>query len=327
LTPLRSHLKKKHLWLGGLLAGALFLPHVLWQAANGWPTLEFIENATRYKNADFSVAQFAGAQLLEIHPFLAPIVLVGLAWLLAHHQGRRFRVLGILYVTVFTVMALQKSKPYYLGPAYPMLLAAGAVALEGGTVGRRWAGPARFALVAVLALGGLLIAPLVVPVLPVDTLVRYEGALGLHAPAAEKKKMGLLPQHFADRFGWEEMAQGVAAVYEGLPPQERSEAMILASNYGEASALRYHGRRLGLPPAVSQHNNFHLWGPGRGTGAVVITVGIPAEDLRDAFESITVGPHLDSPYAMPYEIEYPILVCRGLRRPLAEAWRRGKSFI
>jgi hypothetical protein len=171
------------------------------------------------------------------------------------------------------------------------------------------------------------VAPLVVPVLPIETLVRYEGALGLHAPASEKKQMGLLPQHFADRFGWEEMAQAVAGVYQALPPEERSEAIILASNYGEASALRYYGRRLGLPPAVSQHNNFYLWGPGRGTGAVVITVGIPRGDLRDAFESVTVGPRLDSPYAMPYEIENPILVCRGLRLPLAEAWRRGKSFI
>ncbi len=327
LTPLRSHLRRPRLWLGGLLAGLLFLPHVLWQVANSWPTLEFIENATRYKNAEFSVAQFALAQILEIHPFLAPIVLLGLGWLFAHHEGRRFRVLGILYVTVFAVMALQKSKPYYLGPAYPMLLAAGAVAFEAGTAGWAWAGRARFALIAVLATGGLVVAPLVVPVLPIETLVRYEGALGLHAPASEKKQMGLLPQHFADRFGWEEMAQAVAGVYRALPPEERSEAIILASNYGEAGALRYYGRRLGLPPAVSQHNNFYLWGPGRGTGAVVITVGIPRGDLRDAFESVTVGPRLDSPYAMPYEIENPILVCRGLRLPLAEAWRRGKSFI
>ena len=148
LTPLRSHLTRPRLWLGGLLAGALFLPHVLWQMANGWPTLEFIRNATRYKNAEFSVAQFAGAQLSEIHPFLAPVVLGGLAWLFAHREGRRFRVLGILYVTVFLVMALQKSKPYYLGPAYPMVLAAGAVAFEGWTGGRAWAGRARFALIA-----------------------------------------------------------------------------------------------------------------------------------------------------------------------------------
>jgi hypothetical protein len=327
LTPLRSHLRKPRLWLGGLLAGALFLPHVLWQVANGWPTLEFIQNATRYKNADFSVAQFAAAQLLEIHPFLFPVWLAGLVWLLVHPEGRRFRVLGIVYVVVFAVMAAQKSKPYYLGPAYPMLLAAGAVAIERFTAGGGW-GRARPAIVGVLLLGGVAVAPLVVPLLPVETLVAYERALGLHAPNAEKKMMGPLPQHFADRFGWEEMARAVASIYEGLSPEDRSKVTILASNYGEAGALRYHGRHLGLPPAVSQHNNFYLWGPGSGTGEVVIAVGIPEEKLRDGFRTVEVGPRLDSPYAMPYETEQPILVCRGLKWPLLEAWhRRGKSFI
>ena len=91
--------------------------------------------------------------------------------------------------------------------------------------------------------------------------------------------------------------------------------------------MRYHGRRYGLPPAVSQHNNFYLWGPGPGSGAVVITVGIPIEDVQGAFESVTVGPRVESPYAMPYETRRPILVCRGLKVPLGDAWRRGKRYI
>ena len=326
LTPLRRHLLRPHPWLGGLVALALFVPHLLWQVRHDWPTLEFIRNATRYKIADVTPLQFLMAQGDEIHPLNAPVWIVGLWFLLASREGRRFRVLGIIYLVALAVMAIQKSKPYYLGPAYPMLLAAGAVALEGWTAERPWL-RLRPALVAVLVLGGAFVAPLVVPLLPVETLIAYQRSLGLQAKPAEKQTLGPLPQHFADRFGWEELAEAVASVYESLPENERRAATILAANYGEAGALRYHGRRYGLPAAVSQHNNFYLWGPGPGSGAVVITVGIPIEDVQDAFESVTVGPRLESPYAMPYETRRPILVCRGLKVPLEDAWRRGKSYI
>ncbi|MFI5007507.1 MAG: glycosyltransferase family 39 protein [Solirubrobacterales bacterium] len=326
LTPLRRHLLRPQIWLGGLVALAFFVPHIFWQVRNDWPTQEFIRNATRYKIADISPLQFLLAQGTEIHPWNAPVWIAGLWFLLAGREGRRFRALGIIYLVALAVMALQKSKPYYLGPAYPMLLAAGAVALERWTAERPWL---RFrpAVVALLTLWGAVAAPLLVPLLPVETLIAYQRTLGIKPAAAEKQALGPLPQYFADRFGWEELAQAVASVYDGLSQDERRAATIVAGNYGEAGALRYHGRRYGLPPAVSQHNNFYLWGPGPGTGAVVIAVGIPIEDVRDAFESVTVGPRIESPYAMPYETQRPILVCRGLKIPLADAWRRGKRYI
>jgi hypothetical protein len=326
LTPLRRQLLRPHPWLGGLLALALFAPHLLWQVRQDWPTREFIENATRYKIASLTPLQFLLAQLDEIHPFNLPVWLAGLGFLLFGREGRRFRVLGIVYLAALVAMAAQKSKPYYLGPAYPMLLAAGAVAIEGWTGARPWL-RWRPALPAVLVAGGMLVAPLVVPLLPVEALIAYQRALGVRNTPAERHEMGPLMQHFADRFGWEEMARTVASVYEALAPEERRAASIVTANYGEAGALRYYGRRLGLPPAVSQHNSFYLWGPGPGSGEVVIAVGIPAEDLREAFLSVTVGPRVESPYAMPYETRHPVLVCRGLKPPLEEAWRRGKHYI
>jgi 4-amino-4-deoxy-L-arabinose transferase-like glycosyltransferase len=324
LTPLRSHLLRPQLWLGGLLAAALFLPHLLWQVAHDWPTLEFIRNAKLYKITPFSPLQFFGAQFGEIHPWNAPLWLGGLLWLLAGREGRKFRVFGIVYVVAFVTMSLQNSKPYYLGPAYPMLLAAGAVAFEGLSRTRTYLRPV---LVCVLVVGGLLIAPLVVPLLPVERLIAYQRALGAAPVAAERTDMGPLQQHFADRFGWEEMTAAVAKVYQGLPENEKAAALIVTSNYGEAGALRYFGPRHGLPAAVSQHNNYFLWGPGQTHADVVITVGMDVEDVTDTFESVTVAGRLESPYAMPFETRSPILVCRGLKIPLAEAWARGKKFI
>jgi 4-amino-4-deoxy-L-arabinose transferase-like glycosyltransferase len=324
LTPLRSHLRRPEPWLGGLIAAAMFLPHVLWQIRHDWPTLEFIRNAKLYKIAALTPLQFLGAQILDMHPLNLPLWVGGLLWLLAGREGRKFRVFGILYVVAFVTMALQKSKPYYMDASYPMLLAAGAVAFEGLSRTRTALRPVA---VAVLAVGGLLIAPLAIPLLPVEKLIAYQRFLGLAPVAAERSRLGPLPQHFADRFGWEELTAAVAEVYGSLSPGEKDTALLVTSNYGEAGALRYFGPRHGLPRAVSQHNSYFLWGPGTDRADVVITVGMSVEDVQDTFESVTVAGRFESPYAMPYETRAPILVCRGLKVPLAEAWARGKRFI
>ena len=49
LTPSRRLLFTRGPWMAGAIAAVIFLPHVLWQIANGWPTLEFIRNASRDK--------------------------------------------------------------------------------------------------------------------------------------------------------------------------------------------------------------------------------------------------------------------------------------
>jgi len=260
-TPLRRHLARREPWQGLLLALLLFSPYVIWELRHDWATLEFMRNATRYKNVGLSPLGFAVAQLRDVHPFNAPLWGLGLAWLLFAPAGRRFRALGIVFVAVLSALAMQQSKPYYLGPAFPMLLAAGAVVIESFCEGRRssWL---RTALLVVLATGGALTAPLVIPVLPVESLIAYQRALGVTPTASERSRLGPLGQHFADRFGWHELTGEVARIYAALPAEERAGAVILTKNYGEAGAVDYYGRRYRLPPAISSHNNYYVWGPG-----------------------------------------------------------------
>lgn len=326
LTPLRRHLRTPYPWLGALMAAVLFAPHVIWQVRHGWPTLEFIHNAQQHKIAPLSPLAFLLAQVEQVHPLNAPLWLAGLGVLLFGREERRFRCLGIAYLTALTLMVVQRAKPYYLSPAYPMLLAAGAGAVERWLAGFRVSWP-RPALLLVLAAGGALSAPFVVPLLPVDTFIAYQRTLGQAPRTDERHGMGPLPQFFADRFGWEEMTRAVASAYASLPPEDRARAVIVTSNYGEAGALNYFGPSYGLPRAVSQHNNFFLWGPGTDRADVVITVGMSPEDVQDSFESQTIAGRIVAPYAMPYETRNPILVCRDLKLPVAEAWARGKSFI
>ncbi len=321
-TPLRRLLRRPGPWLAGAIAGLVFLPHVLWQVQNGLPTREFIENATRFTNVALSPAQFFAGQITEIHPLNAPLWIAGLAWLLFARRGRPYRALGIVYVVAFVILAAQHSKPYYLGPAYPPLLAAGAVVVE--SVRWRWIRPV---IVTVLLLSGAALAPFAIPALPVETFIAYQRALGATPTPSERSALGPLPQFFADRFGWQELTDAVAAAYRGLSTEDQGRVVIVTSNYGEAGALRYLGRRLRLPPAVSQHNSFYFWGPGRQDVDLAIIVGMNPDGLREAWTSIEVAGRWHSAYAMPYERRWPILVCRGLKLPLRDAWRRGRHFI
>ena len=111
-----------------------------------------------------------------------------------------------------------------------------------------------------LIISGFLFAPFMLPVLSVETFLRYQQALGLELPKTEVMHTGALPQHFGDRFGSPEMVENVARIYHNLPPQERSKTAIYGNNYGEAAAIDFFGPRHGLPKAISGHQSYFLWG-------------------------------------------------------------------
>ena len=235
LTPERRHLGSRWIWLGGLIAAALVLPHVLWQIQNDWPTAEFVRNATERKNVALPPLAFFREQVMQMQPFTFPVWLAGLGWLLLARAGRPFRLLGWMYLAAFVVLVSQSSKPYYLSPAYPVLFAAGGVALEAGLRRLRegWLRPALAgACLAVVVLGGAIGAPLVVPLLPVERLIPYLRTLGLQANSGERHEMGDLPQHFADMHGWTTLVDEIERVWRTLPPAEREKAGVLVQNYG-----------------------------------------------------------------------------------------------
>jgi hypothetical protein len=184
----------------------------------------------------------------------------------------------------------------------------------------------RAALLGLILIPGLLIAPLMLPILPVESFVRYQSAIGFTPSVGERVKQGVLPQYFADMFGWPQMAKKIAAVYWSLPPAERAKAGFWGNNYGEAAAIDIFGQPLGLPPALSGHNQYHLWGPQGRDGSVLIIIGGSTEHYDDLFQSHSVAGHIDAPYAMPYETDQPIYVLRGLKMPMKELWLEAKSY-
>jgi hypothetical protein len=81
-----------------------------------------------------------------------------------------------------------------------------------------------------MIISGALIAPFAITVLPVKTYIQYSTALNFQQPALENWKLGLLPQVYADQFGWKEMVATVARVYNGLPAELRAKTAILAQH-------------------------------------------------------------------------------------------------
>jgi hypothetical protein len=316
--------RSRWLWLGGVVAAVLFLPHLIWQQLNGWPTLEFMAHARRFKMAALSPVDFLGEVVL--HTAVAPwLWILGLAWLLLGRAAKPFRALGLAFLVVLAVLVLSGGKPYYLAPAYAAPLAAGSVALEGWTRSRaRWLRPVLAVLVVV---AGLALAPLGRPVLPVDDFVRYAAAIGIEGAPEERHEMGRLPQFFADMHGWREMAEAVAGVVRTLPEEQRRKACIFGQNYGEAGAMEYFGPDLDLPPAISAHNSYWLWGPGPCDGDVLIVIGDDRGRLDELFESVELGATFTCRDCMPYENDRPIWVCRGLRMPIRELWAEIRHFI
>jgi hypothetical protein len=183
--------------------------------------------------------------------------------------------------------------------------------------GFRWL---RTAVPVVVLVTGVLLAPLAKPLLSVNAFVRYQARLGLAPRPAEHQELGRLPQLFADRLGWRELAETVADVYRGLPEQDRLQACIVGQNYGQAGAIDFYGRDLGLPTALSGHNSYHLWGPRGCTGEVLIVIGDDRERLEELFESVEPAAVHTCGDCMPYENHKPIWVCRDLKMSIDELW-------
>ena len=263
----------------------------------------------------------------NLNPILLPLWLGGLA-ALAFGSLKRYRALAVTFAVFFVLMLVLKAKSYYLAPAYPMLLAAGGVALEGRLGSWRWSagrGWPKAAVATLLVLAGALLAPLALPLLSPAGYVAYSKALGVTPAKTEVRHVGPLPQLFGDQFGWPELVADVARVWNGLTPEERSRGAIFANNYGEAGAVNLFGPALGLPTAISAHQSYFLWGPPAFRGDVLVVTQDDRASLERVCASVEEAGRHHHPWGMAEE-NGPIWVCRGLKTPLAELWPKLKKW-
>jgi len=327
LTGQRRFLWSRWFWMGGAAAFLIFLPNLIWNVAYDWPFVQLMR-AIKAEGRDVALSpwQYFAQQILLIHPLNAILWITGVIALLVAARFRPYRFLGWAYLIAFTVFVVLKGKNYYLGPIYPVLLAAGAVVIDDAIdrIRQGWLKPA---LVIVLLLGGAILAPLVVPVLPVDRFIAYMNKLPIKVPHTEHSHMrAVLPQHYADQFGWDEIVSEVAVAWNRIPPEERKDCGIFAQDYGQAGAIDFLGPKYGLPQSLSGHQTWWLWGPRGYSGNCLIVLDDNRETLEGLFEHVDfVGTSPDNRYAL--EKELPVFICRGSKfGTMADLWPKIKRW-
>lgn len=321
-TPLRKSLARPWIYAGAAIALALAAPNLGWQASHGWPFLEIGRVGSAGKNTAFSPLGFTAQQILMVGPVSAIVWGAGLFWFARPGADARLRAIPIAYFVMVVIFFSAHGKPYYLAPIYPTLFASGGIMWE------TWLRRPAFRAVAagVIAIAGLAVLPMALPVLTPESFVRYARALGMAPAPMEHGAQSVLPQYFADMFGWREMAAEVARVYRSLPESERADAVFFGRNYGEAAAIDVYGPEYGGPQAISGHNNYFLWGPRGFKGSTVITVGDGPAALAKNFANVEVAGHIASRYAMPRETDLPVYILRRPKRQLDELWSALKHY-
>jgi len=325
VTRQRILLREPRIWLGALIAFALFLPNLLWEIRNHWPTIEILRNVDRAKNVHISWLEFIVQQAFLVHPLGAPICVAGLWFFLGSRPGRPYRFLGWAYLFILAQLLIMRGRIYYLAPIYPMLFAAGAIAIE-AWIAKADSNWIKKAILAPLVVGGMVAAPLALPILPLDRAAAYANFWDVKSVRVETSPSGKLPQLFADMMGWPQQVDIVAGVFRSLSADEQKRVAILARNYGQAGAIDYFGPSQGLPRAISGHNNYYLWGPRQYDGEVVIAVGMPIDDLKPLFGQIDLAATINDDYAIPEENNVPVYICRRPKINLQQAWPRLKFY-
>jgi Dolichyl-phosphate-mannose-protein mannosyltransferase len=323
-TSHRRFLATKEFWIGAAVAFAIFLPNLVWLVRNHFPFLELMHNIrSGHRDVVRGPIAFVLDQVEIMNPVLLPLWLAGLVWLFIARDGRRFCLLGLVYVVLLVTFVVLRGKNYYLTPVYPMLFAAGAIAFERITAQHwRWT---RAGYIALVIIAIVLLAPTVSPILSPGKAIAYQKALGFEPPKTENQATGPLPQYFADEFGWKEMARATARVYDSLPVEERARTAIFANNYGEAGAIDFFGPQFGLPRAICNHQSYWLWGPRDYDGSTVIVLGSDGRGDRKYFQSVQAVGRVEHPYSRRDE-HFDIFLCRGLKGDLRHVWAGIKNY-
>lgn len=319
LTPHRKLFLSKYFALSLLIGFVIIVPNLIWQFNHNWPVVGHMAELQRTQLVNVNIPDFIIMQFLMNLPGVF-VWLAGFVFLLFFADGK-YRALGYTFLGVFLLLILLRGKHYYTLGIYTPLFAAGGYAIEQSFTNRfSFVKPALIALMVVITLP---VVPYSLPVLTYDEMVVYaekskrfglEGALRW-----EDGRVHSLPQDYADMTGWEELGEKVATVYQNLSATEKAQCAIYAENYGEAGAVKYFGKKYGLPEPICFNETFLLWAPDSANTNMVIYINDETDDIDYFFSEVKRVGEISNPYAR--ENGLPIYLCRNPQNGFADFYR------
>jgi 4-amino-4-deoxy-L-arabinose transferase-like glycosyltransferase len=306
-TPsLRRDLRTRYPWIGAALMLLIWLPNVVWQVANGFPTLTYVLNHQGSIRAGGGVLDFLALFLVVLF-LLTPLWVAGLISLF---RRRDLRPIGIA-CAVPLVVYLLVGKFYYPAPTIPITMAAGLLALS-RVERRRLRSTLTIAVAVASLLGAVVLARDILPITP---------ASSLHAAGLDTAEPDL-----ASTVGWISITKQMTAIYQGLPPPERGSTVIVSSDYGVAGALQIYGDPALLPASFSPQLSDYFWMPAHLAATSALMVGYDPSQLGFMCASPAIIAHLTVPYhVVNLETGTPVTFCT-LKAPLPELWRQLRNF-
>lgn len=315
----RAIFRSRDFWIGVGIAFLIALPNALWQLGAGLPFLELVRNDNAGNLIGGPIA-FAIGQIVMTNALLAPLWITAIVAPFVSARLAPLRYLAIAFAIFVAIIYLSHGKAYYLAGVYPTMFALGAAACT--RLPRVLLGV--WSLLA--AANGALALPLVLPIQSPAALQMTLARMAFRPRPLEAAGIGApLMQVFSEEFGWRSLARSVARAYRALPPAQRAKAAIYAATYGEASAIDVFGRN--LPPAISGNNQYYLWGTHGYDGSVVLAVNEDPAKWSQFCRSVRIVAYYGaSPYAMPYDVHRPIVLCVGMHPPLPQLWPAFKHY-
>jgi 4-amino-4-deoxy-L-arabinose transferase-like glycosyltransferase len=307
----RRMLLSRWFWAGAALALVIWSPNLDWNARHDWAAVSMMHSLHTENSTLGASLGFIPSQVIVVGPVLIVFWLAGLRRVLRTPFARP---IGVTYLVLLGLFTLIGAKSYYLAGLYFVLFAAGGAWAEERIDNR--ARPHGMRRWLALMLAGLVISlPLALPVLPETALPRgsWEGQINKDLSAT---------------VGWPQFVGQIARISASLPTPQRRTLVVFTGDYGAAGAIDLYGRRYGLPPAISGHNNYWWWGPaGARNGATTIAVDLPRSYLLTIFSSVTPAGTVTTPHdAWTEERGDPIWICTGQKVSWAQAWPEARHY-
>ncbi|MET8877210.1 glycosyltransferase family 39 protein [Nocardia sp. NPDC004604] len=299
----RELLRRPVLWVGAGLVVLVTVPTLIWQIEHDWPQLRLGAVVAAEQSAIGGRYTWLPLALAFAGLFGGVLLISGIWALLRWESLRPYRFLAVVPPLLTVAFIATNGRPYYAAGCYAAVMAAGAVRWTANTARRR-----RYVTVVLVAVSAA-IGAFSMPWQPESSIDPVD------SPAEASFKISLY-----GRFGWPELREATADAYLALPEAQRSDAVIIADSYWQASALDIDRQRYGLPAVYSPNRGFGYFGTPPDSATTVLWVGNAEDEMHTACSELAPVGRVDARLGYPDATRNVTIWRCTPRQPWSRVW-------